>query len=210
MLQTLFRSGRSSASTPITVHVSAKRHSSSTRRTKKALNIPPHPSFLRPPEAVGNTIIFNPPASEPSVYHTPFKFLPKSDSRRQANLPSLLSGGTRSASSSAAAAAGAEPAPLVRERDAQPKQYNVTEADVAEMRRLRAEDPVKNSVPTLAKRYGCTKLFVMMCCAVATPREHQKMRKAEQQAVRDRWGPRRAAAKEEKAKRLEMLFNGEL
>lgn len=140
------------------------RQKSTASRTKRALNIPPHPSFLPTPseagpEAPGSTkIIFNPPSSEPSVYHTPFKFLPKSDPRRRANLPATLF-----ASSTTIQYNPEEPSPeeavkvvekLPKVRPADPKVYHVTPEQVQEMRRLRKEDPVANSVSALAKKYA--------------------------------------------------------
>lgn len=209
---------------------SGTRQKSSSARTRRALRIPPHPSFLsnnldaRP---TGDHIIFNPPASAPSVYHTPFKFLPKSDPRRRANLASALFGSSTtiqynnndSSSSSSSSLEGGGPAasaapsfpedlPVVNELDLRPTNHSVTKKDIEQMRALRLADPVANSVQTLAERFGCSKLFVMMCCQ--SPREHRDKVKAQEEAVKARWGPRRAAAREERRRRWEMVLNGEI
>ncbi|GAB1315059.1 54S ribosomal protein L20, mitochondrial [Madurella fahalii] len=207
---------------------SGTRQKSSSARTRRALRIPPHPSFLssnldaRP---AGDHIIFNPPASAPSVYHTPFKFLPKSDPRRRANLASALfassttvqyNDSSNSSSShndsgeptAATAPPSPEDLPVVNELDLRPTNHSVTKEDIEQMRALRLADPVANSVQTLAERFGCSKLFVMMCCQ--SPREHRDQVKAQEEAVKERWGPRRAAAREERRRRWEMVLNGEL
>ena len=66
------------------------RSRSTTQRTKRALNIAPHTSFLGPRSTETDQIVFNPPASAPSVFNTPFVFLPKTDPRRRARLASHL------------------------------------------------------------------------------------------------------------------------
>ncbi|KAL2259480.1 hypothetical protein VTK26DRAFT_6835 [Humicola hyalothermophila] len=209
---------------------SGVRQKSSSARTRKALNIPPHPSFLGfNADGIRNTtdqIIYNPPSAAPSVYHTPFKFLPKSDPRRRANLASeLIASATTansSSSSSSTTATSTDPAsqgetnqpsvedlPLATRTALGPKaKHHLTKEDVEEMRRLRLEDPVTNSVQSLARRYGCSNLFVLMCCR--PPREHEQAVKERMEAVKARWGPRKRAAREERARRFEMLFNGQL
>ncbi|AEO63467.1 70dddb5d-2b6c-4512-bab2-1054921963d9 [Thermothielavioides terrestris] len=202
---------------------SGARQKSSAARTRRALRIPPHPSFFAGPDGgtarpTTDEIIFNPPSSEPSVYHTPFKFLPKTDPRRRANLTSeLLASSTTiqypssssSSSSTATAPKSPEDFPALGRVPTQDKPpHHLTKADIEEMRRLRAEDPVTNSVQTLARRFGCSKLFVLMCCQA--PPEHRARVQAELEATQARWGPRRRAAREERARRFAMLFNGEL
>ncbi|KAK0720788.1 mitochondrial ribosomal protein subunit L20-domain-containing protein [Lasiosphaeris hirsuta] len=194
------------------------RKQSTRSRTRRALNIPPHPSFLdRKPKSGSNTIIFNPPASAPSVFHTPFKFLPKSDPRRRANLPaSLFASSTTIQFNHTSPPSTPQTddadfianAPLLGSDCSTPKPHHLTPADVEEIRRLRTEDPVKNSVAVLSERYKCSKLFIMMC--VSSPREHRDKIKSALEMVRQRWGPRRAAAREDRKRRWEMLFNSQL
>ncbi|KAK3995129.1 mitochondrial ribosomal protein subunit L20-domain-containing protein [Cladorrhinum sp. PSN332] len=187
------------------------RHQTTKARTKRMLNIPKHESFLNP-RPQSDHIIFNPPSSEASVYHTPFKFLPKNDPRRRAQLPQLFASSTTiqysSPGTSVQPSVNPEELPAVFPPELGTKKYHMTKEDVEEMRRLRLEDPVNNSVITLSKKFGCTPWFVMMC--VKSPREHRDQHKAKEAAVKARWGPKRTAAREERARRWAMLFRGEL
>ncbi|KAI0438858.1 mitochondrial ribosomal protein subunit L20-domain-containing protein [Xylaria telfairii] len=185
---------------PVFRSIASRRHQSTTSRTKKMLKIPPHPDFLTP-NSGQNHIIFNPPAAAPSVYHTPFKFLPKCDPRRQANLSQLLR------SSSDLHTSGQLP-PLMRATETREKKYNVTQEQVDEMRRLRAEDPVTWSVLKLAKKYDCTSWFVMMCCNAS--KEHKDKEYARLQDIKARWGPIRTKARDERRKRKFLLLRGAL
>ncbi|KAK4113617.1 hypothetical protein N656DRAFT_707363 [Canariomyces notabilis] len=219
---------------PATTIPSGARQKSSAARTRRALRIPPHPSFITSspdgsPRPSTDRIVFNPPSSAASVYHTPFKFLPKSDPRRRANLAAGLFASSTTVqytdaitsppiSSSSPPLSDSEktqtqlPAlspqdlPVVVEE--RKPTHHLTKEDIEQMRALRAEDPVKNSVQALAERFGCSKLFVMMCCQ--SPREHRDRMKAAEEAAKARWGPRRAAAREERARRWEMVANGEI
>ncbi|RYP43189.1 hypothetical protein DL770_011804 [Monosporascus sp. CRB-9-2] len=204
-----------------------RRQQSTASRTKKALKIPPHPSFLTPPSGASH-VVFNPPPSAPSVYHTPFKFLPKSDPRRQANLAQLLlrnaaspsptipsslssiptSSPSSTPSTSEDPAAKLPPTLTADEHERSQPRRNVTREQVEEMRALRAEDPATWSVHKLAARFGCTPWFVMMCCKSSA--EHRAAERARKEAIRARWGPVRALAREERRKRKTLLLRGEL
>lgn len=170
--------------------------------------IPPHPSFLQT-DTTADRIIFNPPSSEASVYHTPFKFLPKSDPRRRHNLSELFKPQT---GTDAEAASGspldAAKLPVVKKWAWEQKPHHVTAEQVEEIRRLRTEDPVKNSVHKLASKYNCSALFIRMC--VQAPEEHKAKVKEEEDKIKSRWGPIRSAARAERKRRLDMLFRGEL
>lgn len=98
----------------------------------------------------------------------------------------------------------AEKLPVVRPEA--PKTYHLTEADVAEMRRLRTEDPAANSVTALATRFKCPKLFVLMCCHSNV--QHQEEMAARKDAIKTRWGPRKAQAVEDRKRRKQMLMDG--
>ncbi|KAI6092169.1 mitochondrial ribosomal protein subunit L20-domain-containing protein [Hypoxylon rubiginosum] len=203
LLRCLFKSS-SSATTRISATVAtspaSRRHQSTTSRTKRALKIAPHPSFLRSPSSdSASRVIYNPPSSSASVYHTPFKFLPRSDPRRQANLTQLLRTSSDHPPSSGQ---------LPPELEAPTPKYNVTREQVDEMRRLRADDPEAWSVHRLAERFGCTPYFVMMCCRA--DRDHRDRERARLDAVKARWGPIRAAAREERKKRKALLLKDAL
>ncbi|KAI0521803.1 mitochondrial ribosomal protein subunit L20-domain-containing protein [Xylaria bambusicola] len=179
----------------------SRRHQSTTSRTKKMLKIPPHPDFLTP-QSGQNHIIYNPPAAAPSVYHTPFKFLPKSDPRRQANLSQLVR------SSTDLHASRSSLPPVSRATETREKKYNVTREQVEEMRHLRASDPVTWSVHKLAEKFQCGPLFVMMCCK-ASP-EHKEKERQRLEAIKARWGEVRTKARGERQKRKVLLAQGAL
>jgi hypothetical protein len=205
------------------------RQKSTAARTRRALNIPPHESFLNPNSSAADRnarpttgqIIYNPPSSAASVYHTPFKFLPKQDPRRRANLASELFAASTTIQypsthtqphhhqqQSENTPPSATDFPSIEGEPRYRARHHLTKADIEEMRRLRALDPVEHSVPNLSARFRCSKLFVMMCCQA--PREHREKVQAEVEAAKARWGPRRAAARGERKARMGMLFNGEL
>ncbi|KAL0942657.1 mitochondrial 54S ribosomal protein mL58 [Colletotrichum truncatum] len=189
--------------TSVTLAAVPRRGHKTTTRTKKALNIGPHPDFL--PSSSGDAIIVNPPSAAPSVFHTPFKFLPSTDPRRRANLSSLFA--NASSSSKAAAAPKLPPALNVPSRGANPR-YHLTRDDVAEIRRLRAEDPVQWSVGALARKFDCSETFITIC--TPAPREHKERIARKLEAVKGRWGSIRTKAREDRTRRKEMLFRGEL
>ncbi|KAK7931688.1 ribosomal protein [Apiospora marii] len=181
---------------------------SSTRRTKKALKLPPHPSFLVS-AAEADHITYNPPSAAPSVYHTPFKFLPPSDPRRQAQLSSLLRGSTGLPSTAAASSTTTPEIPALEEKHQVPEpKFNVTREQVAEMRALRAADPMKWSVVRLAEKFECSKLFVMICCKASA--QHQAKERERKEAIKARWGPIRTQAREDRKKRRTLLLRSEI
>jgi hypothetical protein len=190
--------------TPVLQILHTQRRLKATRaRTKRALNLPPHPDFVPDTAAQGDVVIFNPPSSEASVYHTPFKFLPKSDPRRRANIVELFK-------RSGAVSRGSD-APLLPARlqvKPAPPQKLATAEDVAEMRRLRLENPAAWSVRKLAARFGCPLTFVM--AATQAPQEHLAAQKERLEALKTRWGPMKAQAKLDRKKRMEMLVRGEI
>ncbi|KAI0019220.1 hypothetical protein F4780DRAFT_453433 [Xylariomycetidae sp. FL0641] len=190
---------------PAAAAAGGRRHQSTAQRTKKMLKIPPHPDFLTPTAAAGggtSHVIYNPPAAAPSVYHTPFKFLPREDPRRQANLTQLLR------TSADAAAEAARLPPVATKDDLHEMRYHVTREQVDEMRRLRAEDPAHWTVHRLAGRYGCGHLFVMMCCRA--PKDHADREFRRKIAIKERWGHIKTKAREERWRRKQMLLKGEL
>ncbi|KAI6362547.1 hypothetical protein MCOR25_006182 [Pyricularia grisea] len=198
-----------------------RRTKATANRTKRALNIPPHPSFLGTSNDAGeDVVIFNPPSSEASVYHTPFTFLPKSDPRRRANMAALFEssatikfpeGAQEAADGTTAstAASGVQPKHLPTV-NLGTKKSKLTTEEVAEMRRLRAENPIENSVHRLAVKFNCTKLFVMIATGSKEMTDHKKRMERQLEKLRARWGPRKAKARADRYKRTEMLYRGEL
>lgn len=189
------------------------RAKATSARARRALNIPPHPSFLSSDSHLErDTIIFNPPSSSASVYHTPFKFLPKTDPRRRANLASLFEshfGGSAAASlgSPAAAVDASQMGPVVLH----PPKFErppITKEEVEEMRQLRQEDPSRWNVKALSDKYQIPQSFVMACCQA--PKEKIEFERKKLELISKRWGAMKRKAKEDKERRREMLFRGEI
>ncbi|EGR45134.1 uncharacterized protein TRIREDRAFT_81779 [Trichoderma reesei QM6a] len=218
-------SSPSPSSALLVVPLISTRGHKTTARTKRSLKMAPHDSFLPSRSAAfpaADQIIYNPPASEASPEHTPFIFLPRNDPRRLAILrlrnnntfsdpssqPSSSSSSSPSSTEAAAAAAGdGELPPEMRYKRRQPK-YNLTKEHIDEMRRLRAEDPLTWSVQRLARKFECSTVFVQM--AAPAPEEHLRWLRAKMERKKERWGPIRTAAREDRKRRAEMLYRGEL
>lgn len=186
------------------------RSKATAARTRRSLNIPPHPSFLTPDTRLEqDTIVFNPPSASTSVYHTPFKFLPKNDPRRRANLTSLF----ESHFGSTHTPATLEQMPTVRlsrEKDIHqnPDRAPITKAEVEEMRALRLSDPHKWSVRNLSAKFDMPMGFVMACCQA--PKEKIDFERRKMELIQKRWAPSKKKAMEERKKRAELLYRGEI
>ncbi|KAL6905092.1 mitochondrial ribosomal protein subunit L20 domain-containing protein [Trichoderma evansii] len=201
----LLASSKTAAPLPL---IPSRGHKTTTR-TKRALKIAPHDSFLpsRTATAVADSIIYNPPSSEASPEHTPFIFLPRNDPRRQAILRLRSSGNDPTAYDSSSVTAESDLPPEMRYKRRQPK-YNLTKEHIEEMRRLRSEDPLTWSVQKLARKFECSTVFVQM--AAPAPAEHLEWLKAKMERKMERWGPKRTQAREDRKRRAEMLYRGEL
>ncbi|KAJ4206715.1 Hypothetical protein NCS54_00726000 [Fusarium falciforme] len=176
-----------------------------TARTKRSLKIAPHESFQPDRKTAfpaADSIIYNPPASEASPLHTPFLFLPPNDARRAAITRLRHTPGSPVAPP---AEGKLPPAMNYHRRD---PNYNLKAADIQEMKRLRAEDPVTWSVNKLAEKFGCSTIFVKM--AAPAPAGHLKALQAKQERREARWGAIRTKAREDRKRRTEMLYRGEL
>ncbi|KAL7933235.1 mitochondrial ribosomal protein subunit L20 domain-containing protein [Trichoderma chlorosporum] len=209
-LRCLSSAPRASAavSVPLLPLTSSRGHKT-TARTKRALKMAPHDSFLPSRAAAlpaADSIIYNPPASEASPEHTPFIFLPRNDPRRLAILRLRGTPSDPTAHSQAAATSGELP-PEMRYKRRQPK-YNLTREHIEEMRRLRAEDPLAWSVQKLARKFECSTVFVQM--AAPAPPEHLQWLRGKMERKMERWGPKKTQAREDRKRRAEMLYRGEL
>ncbi|OAA33265.1 hypothetical protein AAL_00730 [Moelleriella libera RCEF 2490] len=175
-------------------------------RTKRALKIAPHDSFLPtrlpvpfPPNGGGggDSIIYNPPASEASPLHTPLLFLPRKDPRRRrlggALGPDALSD------------AALPPQMKYKHRTAR---YHLKEEDMEEMRRLRAEDPAEWTVNRLARKFECSEVFVKM--VAPAPAGHKAWLQETLDRKKARWGPSKTRARDDRRRRAEMVYRGEL
>ncbi|OJK00612.1 hypothetical protein ASPACDRAFT_77465 [Aspergillus aculeatus ATCC 16872] len=169
--------------------LTSRRSQSSYRRTKQRLRVKPDASFGSSLGQVERDhIVYNPPSSSPSVYHTPAKFLPSDDIRRS------LVGDTSISQQNHAELASLNKSPG-------PKRYHLNPSDVLEIRRLRTSDPMTWSRSKLAKRFDCSPLFISMVCGAS--REKKEMQKQVLEAVQSRWGTKRRMAREDRTLRKE-------
>lgn len=186
------------------------RHESTTRRHKKLLTVQQAPSYT--PTRPEPTLIFNPPSSAPSAYHTPLKFLPQNDARR-ALYTSFLSTSTARAHRTATSPVAAPGTPLSAASALPPvpsaslpapvrapyeKKYHLTDVDIKEIQRLRAEDPDRWTRVRLAEKFGCSQFFVGM---IAKNKEKAERVAKEDERNRARWGERRRDAQVQRDRR---------
>lgn len=172
-----------------------RRHESSARRSTKRLRTKPDPSFLSSvsPNSIRDHIVFNPPSSAPSVYHTPAAFLPPDDPRRQLLALSLSHANPYEQPTRRL------PPPV---REPYEKKYHLREAEIEEIRRLRTEDPFTWTRNKLAEKFDCSQFFVGIICEASKERMEQQKQKLE--SVKERWGRRRRYAREDRAKRRQL------
>lgn len=173
-----------------------RRHESSARRTTKKLRNKPDASFsaFTPDEQLDNHIVFNPPSSSPSPYQTPPAFLPSHDPRR-----ALLSQSYQHANPYKNVATRLPP---LTHKVRSEKKHHLTPKEIEEIRLLRSQDPYKWTRKVLAEKYGCSQFFVGMI-AEASADKKQKENEV-QQAYKDKWGTKRAAAREDRQRRREL------
>lgn len=186
------------------------RHESTARRHKKLLTLPEAPSYT--PSRSEPSLIFNPPSAAPSVYHTPLKFLPKDDKRRQLysaaqshsttttlrrQTSPVASPGTplSTASHLPPRPSSSLPAPVRTPYD---KKYHLDAAQIEQIRALRLGDPEKWTRVRLAEKFGCSQFFVGM--VVKVPEKAARVSN-EHALAREKWGKRRREAREERERR---------
>lgn len=164
----------------------SQRYQSSYRRTKLHLRVKPDASFGKS-DVKQDHIIYNPPSSAPSVYHTPTKFLPSNDVRRTMR--------------TATAPIDVNTLPNLRTRENKTPQYNLTPGEIEEIRSLRLSDPMIWSRQRLAKRFNCSPYFVAMVCEAS--KEKKEIQKQVLEAVQSQWGQKRRMAREDRQLRKE-------
>ncbi|KAL4805249.1 mitochondrial ribosomal protein subunit L20-domain-containing protein [Aspergillus unguis] len=170
------------------VSLELRRSQSSYRRTKQRLRVKPDASFGLLSDKTQSHIIYNPPSSAPSVYHTPTKFLPPDDARKTLRVDNPAN------------VQNSEDLPNVF-KAAPPKKYHLTPSDVEEIRQLRLSDPLTWSRGKLAKRFDCSPLFIAKVCE-ASPQK-KEIQKQVLEAVQSRWGKKRRMAREDRELRKE-------
>lgn len=210
LLKTSLRPSLISSDAAQYVCTTCRRNAASYRRTRKMLRVKQDPSFAPTTTETTEHIIFNPPPSAPNVYHTPPKFLPASDPRRELHLEAeaMAAAGTPKKPSSVLATIAAQRAAsqpkaenLKPIRPIYEKKYHLTQDDIDEIRRLRKEDPRYWSRLRLAEKFDCSQFFISLC---VTAPEHAKEKEAEVEAVKARWGRRKTEARVARAERKKL------
>lgn len=178
-----------------------RRHESTARRSTKRLRTKTDPTFtssIAPSNRISH-VVLNPPSSSPSPYHTPPAFLPPSDPRRVLLAQSYAYANPYNEPSRRL------PPPLDHEAATKAKKYHLTPDDIAEIRRLRQEDPYTWTRKALAEKYDCSQFFVGMVgpltSSVGEKKKQEEISKSEQ--AKQRWGRRKRWAREERSRRRE-------
>ncbi|OJD12801.1 hypothetical protein AJ78_06658 [Emergomyces pasteurianus Ep9510] len=182
-------------SEPATSALVCRRYQSTFRRLKQRLRVKPDASFSPLPPNSPDSIIFNPPSSAPSVYHTPTKFLPPDDVRRKLRASSLAGEPLQQDQQQH------PKLPLVLRHKSQTK-HILGEEEIAEMRQLRLEDPMKWSRYALAQKFGCSTHFVMQVCDAGPQKKAIQQQVLE--AIKSRWGKKQTIAREDRQLRKEL------
>ncbi|OLL23720.1 54S ribosomal protein L20, mitochondrial [Neolecta irregularis DAH-3] len=128
-------------------------------------------------------VVYNPPASAPSPYVTPNAFLPK-EKRAKGG----IIGDT----------AKRLPPPLGKIRE---KSYHVTPKQMEEMKTLRNANADKWTRGALAKKFGCSPLFVGM--VVPAPVERVKKVEEDLERVKKCWTKRKLDIRDDRRRRRE-------
>lgn len=160
----------------------------------------PFPTKYHPTRSANNSniqlpagVVHNPPSAAPSPFQTPSAFLPENDPRRQIiwnqsqkdiqegrvnieNMPALSS-------------------------ESNKKQYHLTAEDIAEIQRLRLEDPEKWTRKALAAKYQCSPFFISM---VSKP-DASRLAKMNDtlNTIKSEWTQHRKSARRDRARRRE-------
>lgn len=177
----------------LSLNVTARRHESSSRRSKHRLNVKPDASFTSNNSPQQDHIICNPPSSAPSVFQTPLLFVPKEDKRRQ-----LFS---------AIASRQATPSrlpPVIPKFAPVGIRHHLKDSDIAEIQRLRGSDPEKWTALRLSKKFNCSTRFIQMCAEA--PEEKKERDRQKLEALKARWGPKKTLAREDRLKRKELAL----
>lgn len=184
------------------LNTASRRHESSYRRNKSRLNVKPDQSFLitsgSPQE---DHIIFNPPSSAPSVFHTPLKFLPPSDKRKE----------FLAATANRMGFSQTKLPPPMRPKEINILRGHLTEAEIKQIQNLNNKDPNTWTNRTLARKFNCSSEFVSVCLrhAGGDPSARKAEMKAKWEYISSQWGPRRKKAREDRQKRWDAALRGE-
>lgn len=78
------------------------------------------------------------------------------------------------------------------------KKYHLTQEQIDEIRRLRAEDPRMWTRVRLAEKFECSQFFVSLCCVAP---EIKAEREKELEQIKKKWGRRKREAREDRQTR---------
>jgi hypothetical protein len=78
------------------------------------------------------------------------------------------------------------------------KKYHLGQAEIDEIRRLRAEDPRKWTRVALAEKFECSQFFVSLCCTSPIMAKENEEKLAE---TKRKWGRRKTEAREDRQTR---------
>ncbi|WPK25679.1 hypothetical protein PUMCH_003004 [Australozyma saopauloensis] len=139
-------------------------------------------------------LIYNPPASAPSLKDTPRAFIPQNDPRL-----TVLADKFKTYTAEELA-----DMPIIY---AHKKEYNLTPEIVQEIITLRQEDPEKWSVSKLAQKFNIepSKVNILTGCSVA---KQQKVL-AELETVKKAWNETTRRARKDRVRRKQMWLRGE-
>lgn len=170
----------------------SQRHQSSSRRTTKRLRVKPDPSLTSgiPPENINDHIVFNPPSSTPSVFHTPAAFLPPNDPRRQ------IFAQSHSFANPYDRPDRRLPPPI---RAPYEKKYHLSAGDIEQIRRLRTEDPFTWTRTKLAEKFNCSQFFVGMVSEIS--KEVKEQQKQTMENDQRNWSLRKQTQRKDREKR---------
>lgn len=96
------------------------------------------------------------------------------------------------------------PPVLVSKSTVEGKKYDLEPEAIAEIQRLRSEDPVKNSRKALARKYNVSPLFISIVSDA--PEAHKKEMNSRLATIKSQWHPKRAIAREDRKKRQELWY----
>lgn len=86
----------------------------------------------------------------------------------------------------------------------QGKSYHLNTDQIEEIRKLRLEDPAKNTRKSLASKYNVSPLFISMVSE--PPKEWKQEMDSRLSAIKSTWHARRTAAREDKKRRKELWY----
>lgn len=139
-------------------------------------------------------LIYNPPASAPSLKNTPRAFIPPNDPRL-----SVLAETFKTYTAQELA-----DMPIIY---AHKKEYNLTPEIVKEIIQLRQEDPVKWSVGQLAKKFNVDIKKINVITGFSKIKQEKAL--AQLEAAKAKWNEASKRARVDKARRKQMWLRGE-